>query len=279
MIRAPMSPLRHNKTVYENVIVPFDGTQPGRAALAPAADLAWRCGARVVIVNNTDASDKASRDALKSRAMSLSGADVDFWVDLDHSLGIALVEAAKFRSNPIVCISVKGKQGGLFGKRWTLPQLGEDVLRNSPVPVLVIGPETDTSRGLPMSEIVVTTDGSSASEQIIPLAVDWASAFKLRLILVGVVHQDSRDNQGELDYLARHVDAVKGKVPEVRFELLRATDPASGLVDFMAEHDDAVIAMSTHGRSGVNRSALGTVAQKVVAHCQRAVLLQRPTED
>ncbi|MCX7621377.1 MAG: universal stress protein [Acidimicrobiales bacterium] len=264
--------------MYENVIVPFDGTQPGRAALAPAADLAWRSGARVVIVNNTDASDRASRDALKSRAMSLSGADVDFWVDLDHSLGVALVEAAKFRSKPIICISVKGKQGGLFGKRWTLPQLGEDVLRQSPVPVLVIGPETDTSRGLPMSEIVVSTDGSSASEQIIPLAVDWAAAFKLRFILVGVVHQDSTDNKGELDYLARHVDAVRGKVPEARFELLRATDPASGLIEFLDEHDDAVIAMSTHGRSGVSRSALGTVALKVVAHSKRAVLLQRPTE-
>src|SRR5690606_35541500 len=88
--------------VYENVIVPFDGSPQGRGALAPAADLAWRCGARIVIVNNTDASDKASRAELKTRAMSLSGADVDFWVDLEHSLGRALVEAARFRPDPIV---------------------------------------------------------------------------------------------------------------------------------------------------------------------------------
>ena len=71
--------------VYENVIVAFDGSGQGRAALAPAGDLAWRCGAKIVIVNNTDASDRASREALKTRAMSLSGADVDFWVDLDHT--------------------------------------------------------------------------------------------------------------------------------------------------------------------------------------------------
>ena len=101
----------NNGAVYENVIVPFDGTGTGRTALAPAADLAWRCGARIVIVNNTDASDKASREAIKGKAMTLSGADVDFWVDLDHSLGVALVEAAKFRGRPILCISVKGKQG------------------------------------------------------------------------------------------------------------------------------------------------------------------------
>ena len=92
--------------VYENVIVPFDGTQPGRAALAPAADLAWRCGARIVIVNNTEVSDTASRSALKTRAMSMSGSDVDFWVDVHHDLGEALVEASKFRSNPMICIAL-----------------------------------------------------------------------------------------------------------------------------------------------------------------------------
>src|SRR5262245_7669669 len=84
-VARPLEAMRHNVAVFQNVIVPFDGSLPARAALAPAADLAWRCGGRIVIVNNTDASDKASRDALKSRAMSMSGADVDFWVDVDHT--------------------------------------------------------------------------------------------------------------------------------------------------------------------------------------------------
>ena len=43
------------QAVYDNVIVPFDGAMSGRVALAPAADLAWRCGARVVIVNQLQA--------------------------------------------------------------------------------------------------------------------------------------------------------------------------------------------------------------------------------
>jgi nucleotide-binding universal stress UspA family protein len=263
--------------VYENVIVPFDGTSTGRTALAPAADLAWRCGARIVIVNNTDASDKASRQAIKGRAMSLSGADVDFWVDLDHSLGTALVEAAKFRSRPIVCISVKAKQGGLRrAKRWSLPQLGEDVLRNSPVPVLVITQETDISRGLPMSEIVVATDGSPASEQILPLAVTWAHQLKLTLTMVGVIHTDAEDSAGEEAYLAEQVANIGPDVPDARYELVRAADPASGLVSYLAHHDDAVLAMSTFGRTGSGRGAVGSVAERMLAESPRAVLLARP---
>lgn len=268
-----------NDVVYDNVIVPFDSTVAGRTALAPAGDLAWRCGGRVVIVTNTDASDKASKAAIKSRAMSQSGADADFWVDLDHSLGTALVEAAKFRTKPIICVSAKGKPGGLLkGKRWALPALVQEVLEESTVPVLVIGPEADTSRGLPMTEIVVSTDGSEDSEQILPLAAEWAKSMKLKFTLIGVASEKSDSTQAETDYLAERISDVRGIVPEARHELVRASDPVEGLITFMDAHDDAILAMSTHGRTGGSRrSALGSVAQQVISRSKRAVLLRRPT--
>ncbi len=206
--------LGQNVCVYENVIVPFDGSPQGRSALAPAGDLAWRCGAKIVIVNNTDASDRASREALKSRAMSLSGSDVDFWVDLEHSLGRALVEASRFRPNPILCISVKTKAGGLLkGKRFSLPPIAEEVLRDAPVPVLVIGPEADTSRGLPLTELVVSTDGSPSAEQVFSLGVEFSRALKLKFMLVGVVHESAEDIAGERAYLEEKVTGLRASCP------------------------------------------------------------------
>lgn len=263
--------------VYENVIVPFDGTAEGRSGLAVAGDLAWRCGAKVVIVNDTDASGSTSKDALKSRAMSLSGADVDFWVDIEHPLPQALIAAAEYRSEPVICISTKGRSGALFSKRWSLPGLAEEVLRDAPVPVLMVGPATDTSRGLPMTEIVVATDGSEESEQILPLAAKWARDFKLRLILIGVVPEQKRDESGELAYLASLIDAVRTDLRAADFELVRAKDPASGILAYLAGHDDAVLAMCTHGRGGVRQGALGSVAAKILERSPRAVLFQRPT--
>ena len=67
--------------MYQHVIVPFDGTLEARAVLAPAADLAWRCGAKVVIVSTTAIDDDVVQDLLKSQAIAKSGADIDFWVD------------------------------------------------------------------------------------------------------------------------------------------------------------------------------------------------------
>src|SRR5690349_17491647 len=121
--------------VYDNVIVPFDGALSGRVALAPAADLAWRCGARVVIVNNTEVQSTDAQAALKSRAMSMSGADVDFWVDTDHDLGGALLEAAKYRDRPLICMAMRGKPS--LRKRFSLPPMAEQVFKETQVPVMV----------------------------------------------------------------------------------------------------------------------------------------------
>src|SRR5690606_17866713 len=213
-------------------------------------DLAWRCGARIVVVNNTEASDHASKKALKSRAMSMSGADVDFWVDLEHSLGRAIVEAARLRSDPIVCISVRGRSIALRRKA-ALGPVASEVRTAGAAPVLVIGPETDVSRGLPLAEIVASLDGSAASEAVLATAVEWARGLKLRLIVVGVVRPGTDADGAERKYLREQLAKVSGEVAECEEQLLEATDPAVALADFVAERDDAVLAMSTHGRSGV----------------------------
>ena len=69
--------------MYENVIVPFDSTPAGRTALAPAGDLAWRCGGRVVTVTNTEASDNAPNAARKNRAINHRGPAPDARLDPD----------------------------------------------------------------------------------------------------------------------------------------------------------------------------------------------------
>lgn len=264
--------------MYQNVIVPFDGTLSARSALAPAADLAWRCGARVVIVNNTEASDQVSRDALKARAMSMSGADVDFWVDLERSIGQAVIEAAKFRDDPLVCVSVRTRTSG-FRRKQVLTAMAAEVLTGAPAPVLVIGPETDVSSGLGVGELLVALDGSPASEQILPVAVEWAQALRLRVVVAGVVRSGGggiEAHTGEAGYLQNHVAKVSREVDDVDFELLEAVDPASGLADWLAGHPTAIAALTTHGRGGVDDKPLGSVAQAVLLRSRRPLLFLRP---
>jgi nucleotide-binding universal stress UspA family protein len=261
-------------TVYDTVIVPFDGAQPGRAALSPATDLAWRCGARVVIVNNTDASDQGARNSLKSRAMSMSSADVDFWVDINRDLGESLLEATRYRPNPLIAITMKNKPG--LRKRFSLTPVAEHVLRLAEVPVLVVGPNTEIDQGLPMTEVVASLDGSPASEQILGLAAYWAHNMSVRLTLVGVVAETSPGpHTGEIEYLESHAEALRHHVPDTSYELLSSSDPVTGLVEYMRTRDDAVLCMSTHGRTG-GRGLIGNVALGVIGGNPRATVLARP---
>lgn len=261
--------------MYDNVIVPYDGTVQGRAVLAPAGDLAWRSGARLVLVQNTDVADEESRALLKKQAMSQSGADLDFWVDANVSLGRAALDAAAHRSTPILCMSGRGRPSRLRKHRG-LPGVAEEVLAGATCPVLVIGPETDTSRGLPMTEVLVALDGSPASEGILALAVEFARSLRLRLVLVGVVPDDGEDHGAERRYLENALARVRSRVPEATDLLVPSVDPASGLLATAADRIDAVLCMSTHGRSGTRRGPLGAVAERVVGESLRAVLLQRP---
>ena len=261
--------------MYDNVIVPYDGTLQGRTVLAPAGDLAWRSGARLVLVQNTDVADEDSRALLKQQAMSKSGADMDFWVDASASLGRAALDAAEHRSQPVLCVSGRGRPSRLRKHRG-LPGVAEEVLAGATCPVLVIGPETDTSRGLPMTEVLVALDGSPSSESVLALAVEFARDLRLRLVLVGVVPDDGQSHDAERRYLEEALARVRASVPEATQLLVPASDPASGLLAAASDRIDAVLCMSTHGRSGTRRGPLGAVAERVVGESPRAVLLQRP---
>jgi len=259
--------------VFDNVIVPFDGSVAGRAVLAPAGDLAWRCGARLVVVSNTGASDELSRVALKGRAITMSGADVDFWVDPGHSMGEALVRSAANRDHPLICVPLRNSKKGLLRRMVTEP-MPHEVLHDTEVPLLVIGPEADVSRGLPLSEIVVPLDGGPSAERILPAAVAWAHEFKASLVLLRVVPTGVDDHQAPIRYLSERLGDVAATLPDARFELVEADDEALGIVGYLGDHDSSVVMLTLeperHGES------IGPLGDEVLARSPRALVLVRP---
>ncbi len=158
--------------------------------------------------------------------------------------------------------------------------MAAEVLVDAPAPVLVIGPEADVSSGLGMSEILVALDGSAESEQILPIAVDWAKTLKLQIVLAGVVREGAGGQEthtSETSYLRGHLAKVAREVPDASFVLIEAIDPATGLCSHLAERPQAIGAMSTHGRSGVNSKPLGRVSQAVMLRSPRPDPLLAPS--
>lgn len=145
------------------------------------------------------------------------------------------------------------------------------------------------------SHILVPLDGSSLSEQALLHARALAEAnpqTKITLLRAvppvyptviefGVVHHPvvmeeeiRRAEEGVQAYLGAIARELESLGITVATELSRL-DPADAIVEFAEHHNVDLIAMATHGRSGIGRWLLGSVTQKVLQGATVPVLVVR----
>lgn len=141
--------------------------------------------------------------------------------------------------------------------------------------------------------ILFATDGSSASEHAAQLAVELARVHQARLTALYVVDPYPYLGVGEANPLGfqaymsaalqhaaeahNKVAALCEKAPAVEFQARLAEDvaAATGIVQSARQVDADLIIVGSHGRTGVARLMLGSVASKVVAESPIPVLVAR----
>ncbi len=147
--------------------------------------------------------------------------------------------------------------------------------------------------------ILVCLDGSKLAEQILPYVTDEASLHRSRVTLIQVVPspvvvtpgvpgapggavvsditvRGSERIQDEaekyLDSLAKEMKG-KGITAEVAIEI---GSPGQKIIDFAEQNNIDLIALATHGRSGLGRAIFGSVADYVLKGSGMPVLLIKP---
>ena len=141
--------------------------------------------------------------------------------------------------------------------------------------------------------ILFGTDGSAASEHAAALAVGLARQHGAKLTALYVVDPYPYLGIGETNpmgfqaYMAaaqQHAAQAHTKVdqlcrqdPPVHLEARVAEDvtAARGIVEMAASENADLVVVGSHGRTGVARLMLGSVAAKVVAQCPVPVLVAR----
>lgn len=140
---------------------------------------------------------------------------------------------------------------------------------------------------------VVPLDGSPVAEAIIPFVLEIAGPLDMEIVLVRVLQplppqviEGSRHVVVD-DVEARRLDAQEYLAPlavELRAKGIRAQtqvrrgDPAGEIAAAAHETGADLIAMTTHGRSGLGRLVFGSVAEAVLRRAQLPVFLMRLTE-
>ena len=127
-----------------------------------------------------------------------------------------------------------------------------------------------------LRKILVPLDGSTVAESVLPYVRGLAPSFgsHVEILGVGMGRKERRVNRLLEDYISRAAaglrsDSIKAEA------LLVYGSAADKILDYTVENDVDLIVMATHGRSGITRWWMGSVAEKVVSESATPVLLVR----
>lgn len=166
--------------------------------------------------------------------------------------------------------------------RWTKGSVAERVVHaaNAPV-VLVRGREQDLRRArtpLPCRRVLVALDGSNRAEQVLSPIAATARALGCEMILfqvsIAFLSECSTRaaNRMANAYLKRVAERLEKQGIKVS-TAVRTGPVAETIIQFAETNEVDLIAMSTHGRTGIARWALGSVASQVLRDGSTPVFL------
>jgi nucleotide-binding universal stress UspA family protein len=140
------------------------------------------------------------------------------------------------------------------------------------------------------SRILVSLDGSNAAEQALPYARFLAESLRLPVELLAVIDSSgfgvlgSTNRSGFLStMLEREIGQSRNYLETISRTFsglsvkcaVKKGNPSEVIIDEAAVDKNTLITMATHGRSGLGRWLLGSVAEKVLRGSTNDVLLVR----
>ncbi|MBI2563022.1 MAG: universal stress protein, partial [candidate division NC10 bacterium] len=124
------------------------------------------------------------------------------------------------------------------------------------------------------TRILVPLDGSPLAEAILPEVVDLARLHGAEILLLRVALVHALPGVDQTEAQVRAVEEAEGYLAEIERRIAAQGLPVRGAVRYghaveeILDHAESqradLIAMSTHGRSGIQRFMLGSVAEAVV---------------
>jgi len=189
-----------------------------------------------------------------------------------------ILRAARERKADLIAISTHGR-GGVV--RLIAGSVAEEVLRRTDLPLLVTRPNTTVHE---WKRIVVALDGSARSEAILPEAILLAKKLGAAIDVLQVALPVVAAGAGEAPILLPPEDPLpylKTIVRKLEKEGISTRAVAfegrasEGILRHLDESGASLLCMTTHGRSGLARILLGSVAEEVLRHAPCPVLLKR----
>jgi nucleotide-binding universal stress UspA family protein len=266
--------------VPDTILVPLDGSTSAERALALAAAISGKTGAGVVVLTARQGGVVVEPKRYLTEAARAAGiANVRPVVIEDRLAASAIVEVAREARDPVICMTTHARGGAghaLFGS------VAEETLRRAAVAMLLVGPRMPSGLVAEFEHLVVCLDGSELSCAILPLVAAWAPVLDADVTLVTVVDPDTRaavppvgdvSAAVNLERLAHELESACGTVA---WTVLTERHAADAIVEFAGRRPGTLLALTSHGRTGLARITVGSVAMAVVRDATCPILTIRP---
>jgi nucleotide-binding universal stress UspA family protein len=297
--------------MYRRMLIPLDGSKTAETILPYARFLAGSLKLPVELLAVIDVYNLAplrnerdedflrsiiektvqeARDYLDDVARSLPGITTCCFVEKGKPEE-AIIEKAADDKETLIAMATHGRSGI---NRWVLGSVAEKVLRATTSPLLVVrgGEDGKLDVEAAFDTILIPLDGSELAESVVPTAVALAKAVNARVVLARAYELPLATYAGADEYyipkydelkamleqeagayLEAEVNELKGNGVEKVYSVVLEGAAPEKIIDLARKTSKNLVAMCTHGRSGVKRWVLGSVTEKVVRHSGEPVLV------
>jgi len=289
--------------MWERILVPLDGSNLAELAIPCAEEIAAAFNSEVVLVYVSEPDEKQYRHMhqlyLEEVAKQVREhikehrPDVVRAVVLPGEPAEQIIDYAWRHKVGLIIMASHGRSGIT---PWATGSVANKVLNATRVPVLLIKVVKPPQRvlGKPLlNRLLLPLDGSEAGEATVPYVQELVNRLESEVILFGVVPAGQHARTvGGLDFILypeQYLEVVKAEAREyldqvyhrlsggkaaVRVEL-KVGDVAREIIKFAEETNVSLIAISTHGRSGIEKWVFGSIAHKVLQASNIPVLVVR----
>ena len=298
--------------MYTKIVIPLDGSKTAEKVLPYARFVAGALKLPIELLAVVDIAEMATHisaerarflntmveDSVRSSEKYLRGIAGTFpsgtkcMVEKGKAEQV-IIETAAADKGTLVTMATHGRSGI---NRWLLGSVTEKVLRGGTNPMLLVRATEDgkTEGAATLKSVVVPLDGSELAEGVLPMVAELAKTLKLAVVLFRAYNIPYNAYAGGEGYYAVNyeelmtamkdeaVDYLEKKTEEVKKLGIAEVScvakegfAADEIISLAHKSPDNLIAMCTHGRSGVKRWMLGSVTETVVRHAADPVLVLR----
>jgi nucleotide-binding universal stress UspA family protein len=285
--------------MWKKILVPLDGSDLAELALPYAKELAGAFNSELILLYVSEADDEhlhmhqlyleklagqMKKMVKRVSPVVISGKPVEEIVKYTEKSDIRLIVMASHGRSGII--------------PWATGGIASKVIDAIGVPLLLIK-ESKRRRKVKekhlISRILLPLDGSEAGEAAITRAKELKSRLEAEVILLGVVPTGQHIRTvGGLDYILfpeQEIEAYRAEAREYLEKVYKRLKRGKGelkveirlgevtkeILDFAREKRVNLIAISSHGHSGMTKWVFGSAAQKIMQDSPIPVLVVKAT--